>query len=162
MIDAARQMLLPQWMRIFSKVAKLGQVLLMLSLVLGAGCKYSASIFHKQDEAKSDAKPNPTPVMTGSMTNASGLKLSKCDLGAILMTNRSETCVALGEGRQCHLTPVMVDKHNIQLTVTVESKKPNGRIHDLSIAQVVAATGQSLEVAVGDFNFSLTPEVVSP
>jgi hypothetical protein len=55
----------------------------------------------------------------------------------------------------------VIDGKNVQLTVTVESKKPNGKIHDLSVTQVVAKLGSSFEVAVGDFNFSLTPNMTS-
>ncbi|HEX4350452.1 MAG TPA: hypothetical protein VH251_08695, partial [Verrucomicrobiae bacterium] len=72
-----------------------------------------------------------------------------------------ETCVLLGPGRDCLLTPNVIDGKNVQLTVTVESKKPNGKIHDLSVTQVVAKLGSSFEVAVGDFNFSLTPNMTS-
>jgi hypothetical protein len=55
----------------------------------------------------------------------------------------------------------MIDKNNVQITVTVESKKPNGKIQDLSITQVTTKEGQPFEVAVGDFNFSFTPNVTS-
>ena len=87
-------------------------------------------------------------------------KISR-DLGAVNLTNHYETCVALGAGKDCLLTPKMIDSHNVQLTLAVESKTAKGRIHDLSITQVVTRSGKPFEVAVGEFNFSLTPIVTS-
>ena len=83
------------------------------------------------------------------------------DLGAVTLTNHYETCVNLGSGQDCILTPRMIDNHNVQLTLAVESKTATGKTHDLSVTQVVTREGKPLEVAVGDYSFSLTPKVTS-
>ena len=83
------------------------------------------------------------------------------DLGALTLTNHNETCVPLGAGKACLVTPKMIDSHNVQLTLTVETRTAKGRIHDLSITQVVTRPGKSFEVAVGGFNFSLTANVIA-
>jgi hypothetical protein len=83
------------------------------------------------------------------------------DLGAVTLTNHYETCMQLGAGKDCIFTPKLIDSHNVQLTLSVESKTATGKTHDLSITQIVAPTGKPLEVAVGDFNFTLTPNVAS-
>jgi len=59
------------------------------------------------------------------------------------------------------LTPRMIDSHNVQLTLAVESKTARGKLHDLSITQVVTRPGKPFEVVVGEFSFCLTPKVVS-
>ena len=87
--------------------------------------------------------------------------MSNCDLGAVSLTNHYETCVQLGAGKDCLLTPNMIDSRNVQLTVTVESRNAKGKIHDLSVTQVVTKPGKQFEVAVGSFSFSLTPNVSS-
>jgi len=81
------------------------------------------------------------------------------DLGELALTNNNETCVQLAAGKNCILTPRMLDKKNVQITLSVESKTAEGRTQDLSVTQVVTRPGKPLEVAVGDFNLTLTPRV---
>jgi len=83
------------------------------------------------------------------------------DLGEVSLTNRLETCLQLGGGKDCTLTPRMLDKHTLQITLALESKTAAGRVHDVSVTQVTAESGKPLEVAVGDFQLSLTPNVFS-
>jgi hypothetical protein len=75
------------------------------------------------------------------------------------LTNHFETCVSLGKNKDCLLTPLVIDNHTVQLTVVVQSRFPNGKTHDLSMTQVVTPLGEQFDVAVGDFSFSLTPNV---
>ncbi len=83
------------------------------------------------------------------------------DLGTLMLTNHYETCVQLGAGKNCILTPKMIDRHNMQLTLAVESKTATGKMHDLSVTQVVTPAGKPVEVAVGDFSLSLTPNIAA-
>jgi len=83
------------------------------------------------------------------------------DLGAVTLTNHFDTCVHLGPGQDCILTPKMLDSHNMQLAVTVKSKTAAGKILGLAMAQVVARSGKPVEVTVGDLSLSLTPNVKS-
>ena len=81
------------------------------------------------------------------------------NLGEVELTNHFETCVQLGGGKNCTLTPKMLDQKNVQITLSIESKTAAGKTHDLSVTQIVTRTGKPLEVAVGDFELSLTPRV---
>jgi hypothetical protein len=155
----------------FSLFLKARRIVVIISIVAGAGSyKYGPTVWQTA-EAKMGAKPGvkavastaaKAPVLqTGVATNADGLKLSNCDLGAVSLTNHYETCVSLGKGKECLLTPLLIDSHNVQITVTLESRNAQGKIHDLSITQIVAKTGEPFEVAVGDVSFSLTPNVMS-
>jgi len=119
-------------------------------------------VWHKiEDKPHAHTTAARPAVESGVTTNTEGIKLSNCDLGEISLTNHYETYVSLGNGKDCLLTPKMIDKDNVQLTLTVESKNANGKLHDLSITQVVTRSGKSFEVAVGEFSFSLTPNVIS-
>ena len=95
------------------------------------------------------------------VTNAAGTKISNCDPGGVSLTNHHETCLSLGTGRSCILTPQVIDGHNVEITLPVESRTNNGKIHDLFIRQVVTRSGKSFEVAADDYNFSLTPDGTS-
>jgi hypothetical protein len=83
------------------------------------------------------------------------------DLGEVALTNHLETCLQLGGGKNCTLTPRMLDKHTMEITLALESKTATGRTHDVSVTQVTAQSGKPLEIAVGDFQLSLTPNVFS-
>ena len=154
-----------------STLLKIRRVVVIVSILAGAGggYKYGPAVWHKyggKTGFKNGADTSSTASAStvthdGTTTNAAGFKLSNCDLGTVTLTNHYETCVLLGPGQDCLLTPNMIDSHNVQLTVTVESKKANGKIRDLSITEVVTKSGEPFEVAVGDFNFSLTPNVTS-
>jgi hypothetical protein len=124
-------------------------VILLLAGLLLTGCHKTVA----QQTA-------PATGITISGDKAQSL-LTSLNLGAVNLTNHYDTCVPLGAGKDCVLTPNMIDSHNVQLTLAVESKTAKGKVHDLSITQVVARSGKSFEVAVGDFNFSLTPNVTS-
>lgn len=150
----------------FSTLMKVRRVVVIISILAGAGYKAAPMVWHKAEgkpEVKTQAKAIiPSPVIqSGTTTNAAGIKLSNCDLGEIFLTNHFETCISLGKGQDCLLTPSVIDKNNLQITVTVKSKNANGRIHGLCMTQVVAKPGKPFEVAVGDVSFSLTPNVAS-
>lgn len=83
------------------------------------------------------------------------------DLGEVALTNHYETCVRLGGGKQCTLSPKVIDRGNIEITFALESKTSAGKIHDLSVAQIVTRSGKPMEIAVGDFNLTLTPKMAT-
>ena len=98
----------------------------------------------------------PAAVAHSNATNASDILHN---LGEVELTNHYETCVQLGGGKNCTLTPKMLNQKYVLITLSVESKTAAGKTHDLSVTQVVTRTGKPLEVAVGDFELTLTPRV---
>ncbi len=105
-------------------------------------------------KAKRPAAQQHTPVVnivTSSQSNTNQ------NLGELQLTNHYETCVNLGAGKSCTITPNLLDRKNLQLTMSVESKNADGKTKDLNVVQVVAKTGKSFEVAVGDMNLTLIP-----
>jgi hypothetical protein len=81
------------------------------------------------------------------------------DLGEVALTNHLETCLQLGAGRECRFTPHVIDSRTLEITVSLESRNPAGKIHDVFMTQVTAKTGKPMEVTVGDYQLSLTPDV---
>lgn len=88
-------------------------------------------------------------IVSGSATNK--------NLGELSLTNHCETCVNLGAGKICTIKPTLLDRSNLQLAMSLESKTPGGKIKDFSVVQVVTKTGKPFEVAVGNMNLTLTP-----
>jgi hypothetical protein len=142
----------------FSTLMKIRRVVAIISIIAGAGYKVAPMVWHK-----AEAKHELTAAATTTTTNSVATKpaTDDRDLGVISLTNHYETCVSLGAGKDCILTPKMLDSRNVQLTLAVESKTAAGKIHDLSVTQIVTASGKPFEVAVGDFSLSLTPNVTS-
>jgi len=139
---------------VFSTLMKVRRVVAIISIVAGAGYKLSPMVWHK-------VQPEQTkPVLAAdSGTNSTSLKKAGCDLGEVSLTNHFETCVKLGGGKNCFLSPKMLDGHNLQITFALESKNDSGKTHDLTVAQVVTHSGKPVEVALGDFNLTLTPKM---
>ena len=70
-----------------------------------------------------------------------------------------KTRLRLIPGKDCLVTPKILDGHNVQITLTVETRNNAGKIIDLTMAQVSTRDGQPLEVAVGGYKLALTPVV---
>jgi hypothetical protein len=152
--------------RIVSTLLRIRRILVLVSVTAGggAGYKYGPALYHRAEDARSAktqlAAAAKSPADGGVKTNSAGIPLLNRDLGEVSLTNHFETSLSLSKDTQCLLTPVMLDKSTIQLTVAVESRNPNGRIHGLSITQVVTPSDKPFEMAVGDFSVSLTPKVI--
>jgi len=97
----------------------------------------------------------PAMVVTG--TNA--VNPANRNLGEIALTNHNETCLQLASGESFTLTPKLLDRNNVQITLAVESKNDYGETHNFAVTQVITQSGKPLEVAVGDLNFFFTPRV---
>jgi hypothetical protein len=105
-------------------------------------------------------KASPPPKAASSVVAASGTNLLH-NLGEVSLTNHFETCVKLGGGKNCTVVPRMIDSHNMELTLALESRTPAGKTHDLTVTQVTAKAGKPVEVALGGFQLSFTPKMIS-
>lgn len=83
------------------------------------------------------------------------------DLGTLPMTNGFETCLKFGPTRDARMVPRMVDRHNVQITLTVESRSVDGRTAGLNIVQLSGDAQKQFEVSIGDTDFTFTPQIVS-
>jgi hypothetical protein len=122
-------------------------IMIFLTGLLPASC-------HKQPPQQAATTP---AVLAAGATNT--VNSSNRNLGEISLTNRNETCLQLATGESCTLTPKLLDKHNVQITLAIESKNDYGETHGLAVTQVVGQSGKPLEVAVGDLNLTFTPRV---
>ncbi|HEY5041878.1 MAG TPA: hypothetical protein VIK53_07730 [Verrucomicrobiae bacterium] len=96
-----------------------------------------------------------SPAATATATN------SLHNLGELALTNHFETCVQLGGGMDCIFLPKILDSHNVELTLSLETLSPDGKTRDLTVKQVTTKDGKPFEVAMGDFQLSLTPMMAS-
>lgn len=125
-----------------------------LSGLLPSSCsKISTSTTAKQHA------PEPGPAVAGPKP-AVAASANARELGELALTNRYETCIELGAGRSCTITPRLLDRDSLQLTMALQSRKADGKTAGLIVTQVLTRPGQPFEVAVGDMDITLTPEIV--
>lgn len=77
------------------------------------------------------------------------------------LTNHLETFINLGAGMSCTILPTVLNRSNLQLTMSLELKGPDGSVKDLSVVRVTTKTDKPFEVAVGDMDLTLTPRISS-
>ena len=100
------------------------------------------------------------PATTATVAKSAPAAESKVmDLGVLQMTNHYETLVSFGPNRDCRIIPKMLSGHDVQLTLTLESKTPDGRTAGLSIVQIVGKTEEPFQISIGDTNFTFTPQI---
>jgi hypothetical protein len=128
--------------------------MVVLTGLLPSSCtnmKGNTSAKSKSPASQQPAHATSAPEVADSSTNR--------NLGELELTNYYEACVQLGAGKSCRITPKIIDSDNLQLTMSLESKRADGRTTGLSVTQVVTRPGKSFEVAVGDMNLTLTPKL---
>jgi len=81
------------------------------------------------------------------------------DLGELDLTNHYETSVYLGAGRSCTISPILLDRDNLQLTLTLQSKQADGKTAGLVVTRVTTHPGKPFEVAIGDMDITITPQI---
>lgn len=101
----------------------------------------------------------PPPKASPAIVIVSPTSTPQHDLGEVALTNHLETCLQLGGGKDCTLTPHMIDSRTVEITFSLESRTQAGKVHDVFLTQVTAKTGKPLAVTVGDYPLSLTPNV---
>jgi len=107
---------------------------------------------------KSDAKNSPPSAMVAAATNSNLLPITG-KMGQINLTNHLETCVEFANGTICLLTPKVLDRGTIRITLSLESKNEYGETKDLSVAEITAKSGKPTEVSLGSMNLTFTPVI---
>ncbi|MGH7975870.1 MAG: hypothetical protein ACREC8_04320, partial [Limisphaerales bacterium] len=107
------------------------------------------------------SKTSPAQSHVSSTKQVAAKLANEKNLGQLALTNHIETCVNLGAGNSCTITPTLLDHKNLQLVMALESRKKDGKTAGLSVVQVVAHTGQSFDITVGDLDITLTPELAA-
>jgi hypothetical protein len=102
--------------------------------------------------------PSPSPVVTNSSPAVSA-PLNAKDLGELELINLHETHIELGGGTSCSITPKMLDRNSLQLTIALQSRNAVGRTTSFIVTRVFTRPGQPFEVAVGDTDITLTPKM---
>jgi hypothetical protein len=82
------------------------------------------------------------------------------DLGELSLTNNYELEVTVAHGKTCLIVPKILDRRTVQLTMSLETKNASGRVEDFSVKQITGNIGKPFDVAVGDMDLTLTPQIV--
>jgi hypothetical protein len=82
------------------------------------------------------------------------------DLGELSLTNNYELEVAVAHGKTCLIVPRILDRKTVQLTMSLRTKNASGRVEDLTVRQITGDIGKPFDVAVGDMDLTLTPQIV--
>ncbi|HTV39481.1 MAG TPA: hypothetical protein VMF08_02825 [Candidatus Sulfotelmatobacter sp.] len=98
---------------------------------------------------------------TATKATSAAVQSSTKDLGILEMTNNYETCVSFGPGKDCRMVPKMLDRKNILITLTLESKKPDGKPSGLSVVELEGTVQKQFEVTIGNTDFTFTPQIVT-
>lgn len=115
----------------------------------------------KSSATKKPGAPVVAAVASSGTTNSDSTALSKNkDLGVLNLTNHFETTIDLGAGKSCRITPQMLDRNDLQLTVTLETKQADGQTAGLNVTQVIAHPGKTFDVSIGETELTLTPNLV--
>jgi len=93
-------------------------------------------------------------------TSAPAAQSKTKDLGVIQLTNHYETEIDLGKGNSCTITPQLVDRHNVQLTLSFGSKNSAGRPTGLSVTRVTAQPDKPFGITFNDVDMTFTPKLV--
>jgi len=118
---------------------------------------FSCSKTSTSTTAKQHA-PGPSPVVTNSSPAISAPANAK-NLGELELTNLRETHLELGRGRSCTITPKMLDRNTLQLMIALQSRSADGKTTSFIVTRVFTRPGQPFEVAVGDIDITLTPNI---
>ena len=81
------------------------------------------------------------------------------DLGTLTFTNHIEREIGINPATVCRIKPQKINRQDIELTITIESKKSNGKPAGLQVSQVIAHQDQSMDIRLGDIAISLTPQL---
>jgi len=105
-------------------------------------------------------KTAPTAATAPSAVTASASVTNSIhDLGELTLTNHYETCVRLGDGKNCTLMPRLVGRNNVELTVSFQTFTPAGQTLGMTVTQVTGKPGKPMEIALGDYQVSFTPKI---
>ena len=102
----------------------------------------------------------PSVAVTNSDTASPVISPNAKNLGELDLTNLRETHVSLGEGASCIIKPKLIDRNNVQLTIALQARSADGKTTSFIVTQVSTHPGQPFEVAVGDMDITLVPNIV--
>ena len=122
---------------------------ILLAVILAPGCKRPSA---ESADSVSDATNAAAPVQANSRSK---------DLGVVLLTNRCETRIEVGDGKSCVIKPQVLDAQHLRLTMTLESRLSDGKTRGLKVLTVLAKPDQPFEVDFGTLAFSLTPQLAT-
>jgi hypothetical protein len=106
------------------------------------------------------ARTAPAAVAGNAAAGNVSVVANTKDSGGLSLTNNAETVIQVGAGKSCRIKPVLLDEKNLQLTLSLETKKADGEVQSLVITQVVTPPGKPFEITMEGTDIALTPIIV--
>ena len=107
-----------------------------------------------------ETQKTPAPAAVSSrFTNAVAVNSNERAIGKIALTNLDDTYVQFSSGETFTLTPKIGSDDNVQITLSVQSQNAYGATKNFAATQLVAEQGKPVNVAIGGYNVSFTPQV---
>ena len=96
---------------------------------------------------------------TASVAATNAVSPNEKNLGVLKLTDHHETTIDLGLGRSCRITPALLDRKDLQLTMALETKTANGGMAGLNVLQVVTTPDKPLDISIGALKITMTPSL---
>jgi hypothetical protein len=126
----------------------------VLTGLLASGCKRHPSEAPVEEDTNAVALATNAPAVPAVPASS-----RTRDLGVLQLTNHCETHIQLGAGKSCTITPHLIDPKHLQLTMVLESKRPDGKTRGLNVMKVITQPDAQFEVDFGSLNLTLTPQI---
>jgi hypothetical protein len=110
--------------------------------------------------AKAGSPAMASTAFAAPATDAATSDSKSRDLGELALTNNYELEVTVAHGKTCLIVPKVLDRKTLQLTMSLRTRNASGKVDGLSVKQITGDIGKPFEVAVGDMDLTLTPEIV--
>jgi hypothetical protein len=126
--------------------------------ILPASCSKTSS------KAGAGAQTGAAVVSSNAVAgaDASGGSDSKTrNLGELSLTNNYEFTVRVAKDTTCLIVPKLLDRHNVQLTLSLQKTNTAGAVQGFTMTQVTGTAGKPFDVTLGDMDITFTPMVVA-
>jgi hypothetical protein len=122
-------------------------IMIFLTGLLPASCRKSPPV---------EKAPAPVAVATNK---AATMPPNVRNLGEIVLTNHMDSYVRLSSGEDCLFSPKVLDRQNVQISLSMESRNEYGETRNFAVRQIIAQTGKPVAVALGELKLNFTPLV---
>jgi hypothetical protein len=78
------------------------------------------------------------------------------NLGEIILTNHMDSYVRLSSGEDCLFSPKVLDRQNVQIAVSIESRNEYGETRNFAVSQIVVQSGKPTQVNLGELKLNFT------
>lgn len=121
----------------------------------------------KYFSSKAPAKP-PAVAATNTVATTNGVAATNGvvatnpdskNLGTLSLRNNYQTVVNLGQGRTFVVLPKLLERDQVQLTLSLQVKQTNQITPGIEVHQISTRLGTPQDVTIGDVEVVFTPQI---